>query len=143
MSRTAYAATIFAATTAVLSALSLVAPSSASASHCATESYTHNGSVMDVTFCDYTVTISYDKPRRVLRRHGVDPGTLLVDAHTSGGGMVTGSARIFKQGCGPLKYKVSGHMQGNRIVLFGKAPVRDDSCTVVRIRNDRLVFDPM
>ena len=140
--RTLSAAAIALACTA-LSAASLLSSSPASASNCGNETYIHNGSVMDVMFCDFTMSISYDKPRYVLRKHGVDPGTLLVDAQTSSSGHITGSARIFKQGCGPLKYKVSGRMHGNRIVLFGKAPVRNDDCTVVRIRNDRLVFDPM
>jgi hypothetical protein len=45
-------------------------------------------------------------------RHGVAPGTLLIDAKTFGHGHVKGKARVFKRGCGELMYKVSGRING-------------------------------
>ena len=140
--RTIFAAAVAVATIAT-AAFSSGLSSPASASNCAMDSYDHNGSVMEVTFCDYTMHIAYDAPRKVLARHGVSSGTLLIDAKTWGNGHVKGNARVFKRGCGELAYKVQGRIYGDRIALSGVAPVRDSDCSIVRFRNDHLVFDKL
>ena len=120
---------------------SFAASSPARASDCSMDRYNHNGSVMEVRFCDFTMHISYESPRPGLARNGVTPGTLLIDAKTSGNGNVEGNARVFKRGCEPLKYKVHGRIDSDRIELTGKAPVRDDDCSIVRFHTDALHFD--
>lgn len=138
-----FPAAAIAATLAAITAAAVAGPSPASASHCAMDIYDHNGSAMEVTFCDYTMHIAYDDPRPTMRRNGVAPGTLLIDAKTFGHGHVKGNARVFKRGCGVLMYKVKGRIIGDRIELTGMAPVRDSDCSIVRFRNDHLVFDKM
>jgi hypothetical protein len=136
---------LFTATAALaaFSGLTAATTSPATASHCGMDNYDHNGSTMEVTFCDYSMHIAYDDPRPAMRRNGVAPGTLLIDAKTFGHGHVKGNARVFKRGCGDLMYKVSGRINGERIELYGMAPVRDSDCSIVRFRKDRLVFEKM
>jgi hypothetical protein len=115
----------------------------ASASNCALDFYNHNGSRMEVTMCDNGIWIHYDNPRQGMRNQGVQPGELLVDGTWAGQNGISGTARVFKRGCGAATYPVSGSVQGNRIVLVGQAPVRGNGCQITRYRDDRLVFDLM
>ncbi|MEM8878083.1 MAG: hypothetical protein AAGD23_09460 [Pseudomonadota bacterium] len=116
----------------------------ASASNCALDFYNHNGSRMEVTMCDNGVWIHYDNPRQGMRNQGVQSGDLLVDGSWAGQNGINATARVFKRGCGVATYPVSGSVQGNRIVLYGQAPVRGgNGCSITRYRDDQLVFDLM
>jgi len=116
----------------------------ASASNCARDNYDHNGSLMEIEVCDGgSIVIAYDRPRAGMRRQGVRSGTLLFEGRSNDGIHVSGTARVFKRGCGPATYRVSGRWSndGNRLVMRGRAPVRRGGCAIRRYRNDRLVFD--
>jgi hypothetical protein len=116
----------------------------AAASHCANDHYNHNGSRMEVMMCDDGITISYDRPRQGMRNQGVRPGDLLLEGTWAGQDGINGTARVFKQQCGAATYPVSGNIVGNRITLYGQAPVRGgNGCAVTRYRQDTLVFDLM
>jgi hypothetical protein len=84
----------------------------------------------------------YERPREGMVRAGARAGTLLFEGSKEGNSY-QGTAYVFSPSCGPIGYQVSGPIedQGTRVVMFGRAPVRDSSCRVVRTRDDRLVFD--
>lgn len=112
---------------------------------CDSAFYDHNGSRMEVHVCDGRMVIEYDAPKRSLRKHGVRPGTVLfrgsVFQMSGGGSKITGSARVFKSGCGPKAYEVNGWMQDNSITMAGRAPVRNSQCGIRKYRNDNLRFN--
>lgn len=113
----------------------------ARASACAIDQYMHNGSVMEIQICDGgTMAISYVQPRPGMARQGARNGSLLFDGVEGPGGVITGNSRLFSARCGVVPYAVSGHRQGNAIVLNGTAPIRGERCRVVRYRQDNLVF---
>ncbi|MCB1471822.1 MAG: hypothetical protein H6884_03325 [Rhodobiaceae bacterium] len=129
-----------------LSALALWAAGTAPAraSNCVMESYNHNGSVMEVIWCDNGVNIAYDRPRQSLLKHGVRPGTILFEGQAYANYAISGTARVFNRVCGVATYPVSGNIHPGRIVMHGQAPVRDTStCAIKRYRDDTLVFDLM
>lgn len=117
-----------------------LAPKSAEASNCSHEEYDHNGSLMEIAFCDREITISYINPRSGLRPVGVRDGTLLFEGRVLRNGRIRGQARIFSRRCGESLYTVEGTNQNNQIVLQGRAPKLDQSCRVVRHRPDTLLF---
>lgn len=118
----------------------LVPAKNTHASHCAQDLYNHNGSVMEIFFCDEGLNIAYDVPRAGIRKHGVKQGTLLFEGSVSHSGLISGQARVFKRGCRAALYPVSGRQKGNRIVLNGQAPKRRSDCSIKGYRSDRLVF---
>lgn len=129
-----------------LSALALWAAGTAPAraSNCVMESYNHNGSVMEVIWCDNGVNIAYDRPRQSLLKHGVRSGTILFEGQAYANDTISGTARVFNRVCGVATYPVSGNIHPGRIVMYGQAPVRDTStCAIKRYRDDTLVFDLM
>ena len=119
----------------------------ARAQSCDMANYSHNGSLMTVHACDDgRLTIEYSEPKGSLARHGVRPGTLLMQgrAWDSGGPFrrVNGTAYLFKKGCRPSAYKVEGYwMDSGRLELSGVAPVRKNGCRVTGKRQDSLVFN--
>jgi hypothetical protein len=116
----------------------------AAASHGATDLYDHNGSRMEIIMCDEGISISYDRPRQGMRNQGVRPGDLLVEGTWTGQNGINATARVFKRQCGAATYPVRGSIVGNRITLYGEAPVRGgNGCAVTRYRQDTLVFDLM
>ncbi len=113
----------------------------AGAGTCPTDRYMHNGSVMEVHFCNGgSVTISYVQPRAGMIKAGARNGSLLFDGFEQPNGVITGNSRLFSARCGVVPYAVSGSRQGNAIVLNGTAPIRGKGCQVVRYRQDNLVF---
>ncbi len=78
--------------------------------------------------------IGHDDPRPTMRRNGVAPGALRIDAKTFGQGHVKGNARLFKRGCGKHMYKVNSRIVGDRIELLGMAAVRDSDCSIIGFR---------
>lgn len=94
----------------------------------------HNGSgmAMTQTFNGSVahVEISYDKPRAGI---SATPGTLLFTGQYDGKrNWYSGVAYVFKKGCEPAPYPVTGTQSGPGIVLFGEPPLRDpNSCAII------------
>jgi hypothetical protein len=113
----------------------------AAASDCARDLYDHNGSLMEIEFCDGgSVVIEYVEPRPGIAKVGVKSGTLLFKGSQAGGGKVSGEATIFDAKCGPMAYPVAGEAEGDALILKGAAPIRGSDCKVKRYREDELVF---
>ncbi|GAB5376889.1 MAG: hypothetical protein AcusKO_33510 [Acuticoccus sp.] len=105
--------------------------------------FDHNGSLMRVAYLGGRFTITYERPREVLRRAGVRRGTTLANGIATDGGL-TGTARRFSRHCvgRPLVYEVSGHYEGDdSIVLVGERPVYDRCRPTGRTTVDELFFD--
>lgn len=95
----------------------------------------HNGSGMLVNPGEGTIT--YYKPKASIS-DTVKVGTLLFKADApwdpyDDAAMIKGTAYVFKRGCEPAPYPVSGHHAGwHTIVLKGAAPVREKTgCRIV------------
>ncbi len=109
------------------------------------EYYMHNGSVMKMVW-DQEVgeyfEMFYQKPRAGL---GVKKGTLLMTGGMMANGDVNATARLFKKGCKPIEYEVSGsYDDAGTLTLVGATP-RRDGCAVVgqdASENSVLVFTP-
>ncbi|MEO1747439.1 MAG: hypothetical protein AAFR27_02265, partial [Pseudomonadota bacterium] len=108
----------------------------------------HNGSLMEVRVNNGQAQIVYARPKASIARVGVTPGTVLFSGVQSGGSY-SGQARVFRSGCAPALYNVSGSIRivgevGRRLTLTGAAPVRN-GCTVtgytMNSGNARLDFD--
>jgi hypothetical protein len=105
----------------------------------------HNGSRAIFTrSIDGHVEIRYDTPRPGLP---VQSGTLLFSGtYDTRHGRYSGTAHIFKRGCEPAPYAVTGMESGPGIVMVGIAPTRDPhSCALtggtLNSKNSRLVFE--
>ncbi|MFC0239745.1 hypothetical protein [Rhodopseudomonas telluris] len=110
-----------------------------------TESYTHNGSAVAMEFNGDSVTIVYAAPRPGLASVGVREGTILFTGRRIGA-RVDGVAYVFKAGCSPAPYEVSGRFDGREnLILSGPAPRWDPrSCAIIgytqATRHSQLVF---
>jgi hypothetical protein len=92
------------------------------------ELFDHNGSLVELTRPDGAVEIRYKEPRKGLQ---LPPGTLLFRGELRNG-MVRGEAFVFKNGCAPAGYAVSGSREDGVLVLKGTAPRRAKSgCAIV------------
>jgi len=99
--------------------------------------FDHNGS--DVTIRPERGTIIYTEPKKSISG-AVSPGTLLFksepwdpyDTEIT----IRGTAYVFKKGCPPAPYQVTGRQEGwHTLVLNGAAPVRAKSgCKVIDYR---------
>ncbi len=109
--------------------------------------FDHNGSAMIVD--PATGTIVYRDPKKSIAGT-VKPGALLFKSDApwdpyDDGQVVRGTAYVFKKGCDPAPYEVSGKQQGwHTLVLKGPAPVRaKNGCKVIGYRttgNSQLTF---
>lgn len=97
--------------------------------------FDHNGS--DVRISPSSGEIVYERPKKGISGT-VKPGMLLFKASTpwdpyDNNAPIEGTAYVFKKGCEPAPYQVSGHQQGwHTLVLRGAAPVRDkNGCRVI------------
>ncbi|MEO0545035.1 MAG: hypothetical protein AAFY99_14555 [Pseudomonadota bacterium] len=108
----------------------------------------HNGSLMQVQVNNGQAVIVYARPKASLARLGVRSGTVLFQGVQSGGNY-SGQARVFRSGCAPALYNVSGSIRvvgevGRRLTLTGAAPVRngcDVTSYTMNSSNARLDFD--
>ena len=109
--------------------------------------FDHNGSLMTIDIARGTIV--YKQPRSGLARL-VQPGTVLFRGTIVENGPVLGTAFVFRRGCRPAGYPVTGHFHGTvlngSLVVEGAAPVRPKgSCRVTgyssRSGNASLVFD--
>jgi hypothetical protein len=102
--------------------------------------YDHNGSLTDI---DPTMgTITYREPKKSISGT-VKPGALLFKADKpwdiyDDKTVVRGIAYVFKKGCAPAPYSVSGHHEGwHTLILEGPAPIREKSgCKVIGYRKN-------
>ncbi|MEI5663424.1 hypothetical protein WBO78_00650 [Bosea sp. CCNWLW174] len=108
--------------------------------------WNHNGSTVLVD--EARGRIVYDEPKAAIAGT-VRSGTLLFEGRFNGK-RISGTAYVFKKGCEPAAYPVSGMMEdnpngfGSRIVLTGPAPKRDKaSCAIIGSTgaHSRLVFE--
>lgn len=108
--------------------------------------WTHNGSTMLIS--EKLGQIVYEDPKPAIAGT-VTRGTVLFEGRFSGR-RISGIAYVFKRGCEPAGYPVSGVMEdnphgfGGRIVLTGPAPRRDrSSCAIIGTTgaHSRLVFE--
>ena len=95
--------------------------------------YWHNGSKMLVSIDGSDFVITYDTPKRSIRKHGVEEGTVLFSGQWVGRSL-EGEAYVFRRDCSPEPYQVSGsYRSGERkFTLRGAAPQRESGgCEVV------------
>lgn len=105
-----------------------------------TSYWDHNGSTMGLLVRGDERIMIYVKVRNGLEGL-VQPGMVLF-AGKSIGARYTGNARRFTSGLRPLEYHVEGPIlgDGNRIILTGKAAVRNPDGSTLRMIDDRLEF---
>ncbi len=112
----------------------------------APEAMTHNGSDMKLYWDDgagYTCEIVYENPRPGL---SAKKGTVLIEGAVTDVGQVEATARVFKKGCSPAPYRVTGWFEDKGILrLSGDAPVfKAGTCEVVDYeenQNSVLIFE--
>lgn len=99
------------------------------------EVFDHNGSAMIVE--PGAGTIVYRDPKKSIS-NTVKAGALLFKANAPWDPyddkvVIRGTAYVYKHGCDPAPYEVSGHQQGwHTLVLKGRAPVREKTgCRVI------------
>jgi hypothetical protein len=90
---------------------------------------------MQMTEVDGEVTIRYAEPRPTMRRQGVRDGTVLFHGGVLNRDRLRGTAYVFRDGCEPAPYDVSGTFDPNtgqqQFELHGAAPKREpDGCRV-------------
>jgi hypothetical protein len=91
------------------------------------EVFDHNGSTVQLSRSGSgAVEIRYKVPKPAL---SVPPGTLLFRGSEING-RISGEAFIFKDGCQPAGYQVSGTRQSGYLILEGSAPRRGVGCSV-------------
>lgn len=102
--------------------------------------FDHNGSAMVIN--PGAGTIVYRDPKKSIAGT-VNPGALLFKASApwdpyNDNAIVKGTAYVFKKGCEPAPYEVSGRQKGwHTLVLKGPAPVRaKNGCEVIGYKNN-------
>ena len=86
------------------------------------ETLEHNGSLVELShFPSGAVEIRYRQSKPSLK---VEVGTLLLRGQERAG-QITGSAFLFKAGCKPAEYSVTGRRTDGVLVLEGNAPRRE------------------
>ncbi len=134
------------ATTGALAGTAAVASSAGRAGQPAASStsWRHNNSEMQVVVEPQTpnaLRIVYNKPRPGLAPLGINAGTVLFSG-VRNGDMVTGQAVTFSKRCEPKEFAVSGRIvNGNRVVLQGRKPSRNDDCAVTGSFDETLEFE--
>ncbi|HHZ08807.1 MAG TPA: caspase family protein [Rhizobiales bacterium] len=120
-----------------------VAEAAAAGSYYKVSSYwNHNGSLMALSAQGDSRVFYYEKPRELIAKAGVTPGTVLFKGKLSGK-TYQGQAFIFSAKCGPIAYAVSGTVSADwtRVDLHGNRPVRDANCRQTGTKPDHLVFE--
>jgi hypothetical protein len=88
----------------------------------------HNGSIVELNrSSEGTIEIRYREPRAAL---AIEPGTLLFHG-SEHDGQVKGEAFVFKAGCPPAGYEVSGRRENGTLSLEGAAPRRGAGCALL------------
>ncbi|MEY9351641.1 hypothetical protein ABIF99_000487 [Bradyrhizobium japonicum] len=102
----------------------------------------HNGSTVALSAAGARRQFHYQTPSADLLEIGVQPRTLLFDGRRDRD-KYTGTAYVFSKVCGALPYAVTGPVSPDQrgVAMYGKAPIVDSSCRVVRHRDDVLIFN--
>ena len=88
-----------------------------------------------------SLRIVYDKPRSGLAPLGINPGTVLFSG-VRNGDTVTGQAVTYSKRCEPKEFAVSGRIvNGNRVILQGQKPSRNNDCSTVGSVDETLEFE--
>lgn len=88
--------------------------------------FDHNGSIMQLNWLnDHQFTINYVRPKSGL---GVPSNAILIDGWMDLKGNISATARIFKSGCNPAEYQVTGSYNEQYFVLSGMAPASWSGC---------------
>ena len=105
------------------------------------KTWMHNGSVMRLDASGEARKFFYEKPRSGIAKNGASQGTLLFEGRREANRYV-GTAYIFKAGCDPAPYEVSGDVASDQrsVVMTGDAPRLDATCKVIGTKVDRLIF---
>ncbi|SDO20738.1 hypothetical protein [Afipia sp. GAS231] len=111
------------------------------ASFAETETLDHNGSLVTLARSNQEqIEIRYTEPRKALQ---IDPGTVLFRGRISAG-LIQGEAFVFKSGCAPAGYPVTGRRTDGILVLSGDAPHRGPGCEIAdaskRSKHSTLIF---
>ncbi len=102
----------------------------------------HNGSIVELNrSAAGAIEIRYREPKPALT---LEPGTLLFHG-SEHDGQVKGEAFVFKAGCPPAGYEVSGRREDGLLFLEGAAPRRGAGCALLGLakssRHSRLAFE--
>jgi hypothetical protein len=102
--------------------------------------WNHNDSTMGLLVNGNQRILIYIRVRKGLEGL-VEPGTVLF-AGESESGRYQGKARRFSRGLPPIEYDVDGPILdgGNRVVLSGRAPIRNADGSIKNVIEDRLEF---
>lgn len=91
--------------------------------------FDHNGSIVEVNWNgEHDFSINYIRPKPGI---GVEYNTILVDGWIGVDDQINATARVFKSGCNPATYEVTGTFDNNYFELSGLAPARWNGCTPV------------
>lgn len=103
----------------------------------------HNGSLMRLQAQGNQRWLSYEVPREVLRKTGVQRETLLFNG-IKNGNWYSGTARVFSKYCpgSPLEYHVEGPVRGDQlqVTVSGTREVYQQCRPTGRFTTDTLVF---
>lgn len=104
--------------------------------------WTHNGSLMRLIAKGAGRRFVYQEPRAGLKAQGAKRGTVVFEG-VRDGLSYSGTAYIFKKGCDPQGYPVTGEVTADerRITLYGQKPKVAGNCRVLTYIDDTLVFD--
>jgi hypothetical protein len=104
--------------------------------------WSHNGSVLRLIAKGERRTFVYENPRTGMRAAGAKRGAVVFEG-TRDGDTYSGTAYIFKKGCDPQGYPVTGEVSSGerRITLYGQKPKIAANCRIERYVDDTLVFD--
>lgn len=94
----------------------------------AVEILDHNGSIVELRRSRIgIIEIRYREPRAALK---LEPGTVLFRG-AEHNGRISGEAFVFKAGCQPASYGVTGARENGLLFLEGAAPRRGNGCSIV------------
>jgi hypothetical protein len=103
--------------------------------------WAHNGSTVYLVAQGASREFHYEQPRVGITNEGARKGTLLFKG-VSREGNYQGTAYIFKRGCRPAPYQVSGPIldDSRRVLMRGNAPKLNERCQVTGHTANRLEF---
>lgn len=107
-----------------------------------TQGWMHNGSEMKLIANGNKRRFVYEIPRSGLSSVGIKRGETVFEG-TRDGNSYSGTAYIFKSGCDPQGYPVSGSVASDErsITMTGQRPKVASGCRVDRYEDDTLVFE--
>jgi hypothetical protein len=105
------------------------------------ETWTHNGSRMQVSRHNSEITIAYDEPRHGIARLGIRSGAVLFEGQVSGS-EVHGRLTYISARCNGLTYPASGSFsRDERLSLTGRRPIVGAHCSVLGSEIEHVTFD--